>query len=202
MGVENYKNIPCPELLNLANIYYTEYHDNKSKEMLLVLFDRIPDDRDVLLLLSNVAESELDFKSGIQYMELLIPYSHDIDLYGLYHNLSISYLTQDIDESIKYLKKAITLAEEEQSISKTLGNYELSNSYDKLDFFTHLKTLIDDKNPIEYYKAIINNDKYPTDEVKQFLYNEYKNKYSSKYPDDFKKLKAIYDKKVVPSLQD
>lgn len=201
MDSKDFKNFSYTELLNLAQTYYAKNDLDKSKEIALIILSRNPNDRDTLNLLSAIAIMQLDFETSIKYNEKLIPDSQGTDLFYLYINLGELYLTKDINKSIDYFKKAETLINNEQAVAENLGNYEITGVSNKLKFFTNLKSLTNNDNPIELYKAIINDDEFINlIEIKQYFYNKYKNQYSSKFPNDFKELKEIYEDKVIPFL--
>lgn len=70
-----------------------------------------------------------------------------------------------------------------------------------MNFLKDIRPLLDNEDPIDFYKAVLNDTEYYISaEIKKYLYEKYKEKYSKKYIDSFNELNKIYKDKIEPNL--
>lgn len=199
MNVQDFNNMNYLELIQLARLYYARGSVERSKEVSMIIFKRYPNDRDVINLLSAISVDELDFENSIRYKSILISDSKGIDLFYVYDSLTYLYLPSNIDKSIDYLKKAIDVIDDD-SIQLT-SDIKKTNLINKLNFLISLKSKINNEDSIEFYKSILNDTEYYIySQIKIVMFEEYKNKYSSKYPNNFKELEETFNNTVKPTL--
>lgn len=200
MDKKDLENMNYFQLNELAQFYYAQDHLDRSKEIALIVIQKNPKNRQALNLLSAIAEMQFNFEESIKYSNILLPDSEGEDLFNLYLHLANLYLTKDIDMSIDYLEKAVVFEKDNSSIL-VLRPEEVENISNKLNFLKDIRPLLENEDPVEFYKAILNDTEYYiSDEIKKYLYEEYKEEHSEKYTDSFNELNKIYKDKIEPNL--
>lgn len=176
--------------IDLAYRYYAINDYSKSKEICEIILKNNPTDQKTINLISAVYQQELNFDKAAEYLEVLLPISNGVDLFYLYNSLSTMYIVCDIDKSIDYLMKAV---QQKDDSSFVLSENEINFISNKLEYFKYLKNLKDEKDSFEFFKECLESDTLQDVQLKKYLFNKYEDLYSKEYPENFERLKVIYE---------
>lgn len=176
--------------IDLAYRYYAIEDYSKSKEICEMILKNYPTDQQTINLISAIYQQELNFDKAREYIEVLLPISTGVDLFYLYNSLSNMYIVYDIDKSIDYLMQAVQLKDDSSFV---LSKNEIDSVKNKLEYFKYLKNLKDEKDSFEFFKECLESDTLQNVQFKKYLFNKYEDLYSKEYPDNFERLKVIYE---------
>lgn len=193
LTLEEISGMTYEDKINLIDIFYNEEEYSKAINVCEVMLVNFPNDITLINRIVNIYQKELEFEKCIEYLSRILPVVTGSDLYYTYIRLAEFYLPIDINMSITYMLDAIEL-KEKGNVELNISEDELNFVKSKVDFFVELRDKKNDKDSFQFYEEILKNEDFIfNNDLKKFIYLQYKELYSEEYPDNFNKINAIYD---------